>query len=284
MRALALLQRTVAILLCLIGAMGAAQAAEDKAGLSPELRETYTQYKQAIEDRRYGDAHRLARRGFELAQLELPADDTRAATLAYNLGAVSLKLGRYRDAVAQLEVATERYSAAFGETAEENVLPLRRLAKAHIELEQWADAERNLVRAVSILERTVGRNDPKIADILFELVTVAEPLKQPKRVRVYGRRAINIYEQSDGDHQLRLGLLHFALARNEIELGDFSNSKKHMSAASEALEAELPVGHPQLIALYQFMSEAYNAAGMGSRAHKYRKKLRENEEAAARRG
>lgn len=266
-----------------------ANAAEQKAKLSPHLRECYAAYKSATSARNFGEAHRYARRCLELAERELPPNDPNAATLAYNVGAVSLKLERYRDAAAQLEHAVERYRAAYGEYAEETVSPLRRLGKAYVALEQWPLAERAWTRAIEILERNHGRDDPQIAPILFDLVPVAERMKQHKRVKAYGRRAINLYakgpkSKGDDETQIEIGLLHLALARNELELGDFSTSKKHMAAAMDTLEPVLPLGHPHLIALYRFMSEAYAAAGVGSRAHKYKKKLEENEEAAARRG
>lgn len=254
---------------------------EDASELSLAIRETYLEYKTAREERRLADALRAARKAYELALEELGDRHPQTGILAYNAGYTCLQLDRYGDAVSLLEQAVKIYQAAHGPQALVVAKPYRRLGQAYRAVGRPNDAERAYTRSIQIIEKHKGRDVEEIAHILYAMVPVAGTLGERQRVRSYGLRAIAIYSETRGPDDLRVAMLHDALARNAIAEGDFNAFQKHLEVATRIYEEKLPAGHAKPMSLYEFAAEAYKAVGMTGRAYRYRKKLAESEAAQA---
>ena len=82
------------------------------------------------------------------------------------------------------------------------------LARSYQQLYLWEASERAYVRAIQIIEGSRGRDDPQIADILGQLLRVASELGQPKRVRSYGLRALNILSKTEGADPTKAAWIH----------------------------------------------------------------------------
>jgi tetratricopeptide (TPR) repeat protein len=247
----------------------------------------YKQYQLAMRARDLESAALHARRSYSQARYELGPKDPTTGVLAYNLGAVYLRLRRYRDAQSALVTALGIYRDTHGEYAIDNLPPVRRLAQAYYALKAWENSEKNFVRALAIVERDKGRDDPAATEILLELTAVAEARGEHQRMRNYGRRAVRQLEKSDGPpsnggeaddadrRAIELGRLHIALARAEAALGDLRRSDQHLEYGLGMLEPRLAPDDRRLTDAYQFAVQLYQGAGKGATARKYRRKLAE---------
>lgn len=275
-------------LVCLAPAAGAEEAG---ASAKPSgYKAAYQQYQLAMRARDLESAALHARRSYSQARYELGPKDPTTGVLAYNLGAVYLRLSRYRDSQSALVTAVEIYRDTHGEYAIENLLPIRRLAQAYYALKDWDNSEKNFVRALTIVERHKGRDDPATTEILLELTAVAEARGEHNRMRNYGRRALRQLEKSDGPpsnggkegeandadaRAIELGRLHIALARAEAALGDLRRADQHLEYGLGMLEPRLAPDDRRLTDTYQFAVQLYRGAGKPSTARKYRRKLAE---------
>ena len=237
--------------------------------------EAYANYRAAIQERDLQMALIYAAKAHQAASSEEGLGDAQRAVLAYNLGAVSYQVKRYRDALPPLQEAATLYVAAFGAESEKNLAPLRQLAKTHTALRNWREAERHWVKAIAILEAHQGRTDPAVTQILMELSEVARQLDAPKRMRAYSQRALYNLSQSDDPGALEAGHAHVNLATAFILLGDATETNKNLERAIAIYEAHLPPDSPQLLDLYAFAAEAFEKTGRATAARKYRRKLKE---------
>jgi len=262
-RSLALLP-LIAILTALPVAPAVAQAGQTYKG-------EYALYKEAMAARDISKAMRHARRAYQLAETQLEPGSKTLAVLAFNLGAIYFELDRFRDAVGTLEEAVPLYGAFYGQRAVESLPPILKLARSYQQLYQWEASERAYVRAIQIIEGSRGRDDPQIADILGQLLRVASELGQPKRVRSYGLRALNILSETEGADPTQAAWIHLDLARNELEHGDYATGRKHIQAAVPILEEGLSPSDPKLGEAYDFLSKFYEAVGRDGVSRRYRK-------------
>jgi tetratricopeptide (TPR) repeat protein len=282
----------LALSLFLVCSAPAAGAEETSAPAKPSgYKAAYQQYQLAMRARDLESAALHARRSYSQARYELGPKDPTTGVLAYNLGAVYLRLRRYRDAQSALVTAVGIYRDTHGEYAIDNLPPVRRLAQAYYALKAWEDSEKNFVRALAIVERHKGRDDPAATEILLELTAVAEARGEHQRMRNYGRRAVRQLEKSDDppdnggqegengeaddadERAIELGRLHIALARAEAALGDLRRSDQHLEYGLGMLEPRLAPNDRRLTDAYQFAVRLYQGAGKGSTARKYRRKL-----------
>jgi tetratricopeptide (TPR) repeat protein len=268
--------RRIALLVALIGVLAPATtpAAEPAADAS-SYQSAYQSYRQAVEEHDLESAVVHARRAYKRGRKQLGPDDLQTGTLAFNLGAVSLRLSRYRDAIDPLEDASRIYAIHYGPDDEHLVPPERLLGEASQGLERWDSAERHYVRAVDIVERTRGREDPELGALLIELVRVADELGEHQRTRAYGYRAIHVLTKTRPDDPTPLGLLHVRLAGNELRLGDAKQAAKHMDIAIEILKERLKEDDPRWGPVYVVAAQTYAYVGKPSSARKYKRQASE---------
>ncbi len=244
-------------------------------GRAEAYADAYKSYRAAIKEKDLEKALIYARKAHQAAQLELELEDAQRGVLAYNLGAVSHRVRRYRDALPPLQEAATRYAAAYGPESEKNLAPLRQLARTYQALGNWHEAERQWVRAISIVEAHRGRTAQGVTEILMALSEVAHQLDAPKRMRSYSQRALyNLYQGSDPT-SLEVGHAHINLAKASILLGDASETNKNLDRAIAIYEIHLPRDSPELIDLYAFAAEAFEKTGRSTAARKYRRKVKE---------
>lgn len=237
--------------------------------------DAYASYRAAIKDRDLEMALIYATKAHQAAQSVAELEDAQRGVLAYNLGAVSYQVKRYRDALPPLQEAAALYAAAYGRESEKNLAPLRQLAKTHKALRNWREAERHWVRAISIIEVEQGRTAPDVTEILMELSEVARQLDAPKRMRAYSQRALYNLSLGDDPDALEVGHAHVNLATASILLGDASETNKNLDRALAIYETQLSPKSPQLLDLYAFAAEAFEKTGRTTAARKYRRKLKE---------
>ncbi len=260
--------------LCVALAMGALLLAPHS-GRAETYADAYKKYRAAIEEKDLEKALIYAQKAHQAARSERGLEDTQRGVLAYNLGAVSFRVKRYRDALPPLQEAVAVYAAAHGAESEKNLPPLRQLAKTHQALGNWREAERHWVRALSIIEVSQGRTAQEVTEILMRLSEVARQLDAPKRMRSYSQRALYNFYQGDDPTALEVGHAHVNLATASILLGDASGTNKNLDRAIAIYETHLPPGSPELIDLYAFAAEAFENTGRSTAARKYRRKVRE---------
>lgn len=238
-------------------------------------RDAYKRYLEEVADNDFQSAGVHARRAYQMATQDLGPDDLQTGILAYNVGAISLRMQRYRDAVEPLEHALRVYHIHYGEFDEKNVAAERLLGDASWGLDQWPKSERHYVRAIEIIERARGRDDPELGQLLIDLVRVTDALEEYKRCRSYGRRAIHVFAKTSQDDPKALGLLHIRLAGNELRLGDARQAIRHIEAGLEILENRLPQDDPRWGRIYVLASRTYGYVGKSSTARNYKYKARE---------
>jgi tetratricopeptide (TPR) repeat protein len=271
--------RVLALLLlplCLAAALGRPVAA-DTSGASPDTArfgQPYASYQKAVAAGDLEDAAVHARRAYRLAEEELGPDDIQTGILAYNVGAVSLQLGRYSDSATALENAARIYGLRYGQYDARTLAPVERLAESQQRLGRSAAAEEHYVRAVEIIERTRGRGDHALGPILISLVDIATDLEEWKRARTYGRRAIGVLTPIAPEDAIPLGLLHVRLASNELVLGDAHQAAKHMDAGIEILEVELAADDKRWGRIYVVAAQTYGFAGRSSTSRRYKRNAR----------
>lgn len=259
---------TVALICSLIALPLATHSAPEES----DLASAYARYKDAIAQQDYETALVYARKVDRAAARELGADDPKTGVLAYNLGAVHYQLERYRDAIEPLERAAGIYHMKYGPDAPENLVPIRKLGLAYQALEDWPRAEQTYLQAVSIIEADQGREAEPIADLLIQLIEVAEQQKKFSRARNYGRRALYILDRAGKTRGVRSGRVHVDLVTAEMQLGDATGANKHMGRAIEIYEENFAVQAPELKAVYLIAAKVYAQTGKDPAARKYRRR------------
>ena len=238
-------------------------------------RDAYGRYKAALIAGDIETALLYARKGHGLAVESLGPNAAQTGVLAYNIGAVSYRLKRFRDAYTPLQEAVSTYAKTHGADSPKNILPLRKLADTCAALEKWSEAERHAVRAMEIIEGERGRSDPEVTEILMDLIHLARSLEQPNRMRGYSLRALANLRKSGEPDALDIGHVHVSLATAEMLRGEASATNKSLDRALEIYELRLAPDDASLLSLYSFAADAFEQTGRPRAARKYRRRLKE---------
>ena len=242
-----------------------------------EYEDAYANYKAALAAKDLDMALIYATKAYHEAAEDLGPRNAKTGVLAFNLGAVSYSLTRYRDAVRPLQEAVVTYAENYGPNSEKNVVPICKLAETFKALNALSNAERGWARAIEILEIERERTDPEITSILLELLEVAQDLGQAKRMRSYAKRALYNLNHAGEPNSLQMGGVHISLAMAEILLGSAIPANKNLDRAIEIYEIHLPPDDSRLLELYAFAADAFEQTGRPGSARRCRRKLKEAE-------
>ena len=256
---------------------GAETSPSETSEPEPGYKAAYQDYRNALIAQDFETALIYARKGHALALRDLGLRHAQTGVLAYNLGAVSYRLKRYRDALAPLLEAEQTYAENYGLDSKKNLLPVRKLAATSQALGNWPEAERYSVRAMEIIEAERGRTAPEITEILLDLTKITQNLGQAKRMRTYANRALYNMHQSEDPKALAIGHAYITLATAEIMLGDAVGVNKSLDRAIEIYEIHFSADDAQLLGLYAFAAETFEQTGRTGSARKYRRRLNDSE-------
>jgi hypothetical protein len=237
----------------------------------------YRDYRAALIAQDFETALIYARKGHAFALRDLGLRNAQTGVLAYNLGAVSYRLERYRDGLPPLLEAEKTYAENYGLDSTKNLLPIRKLASTYEALGNWPEAERYSVRAIEIIEATQGRTAHEITEILMELTQITQHLGEAKRMRSYANRALYNMHQGEDSNALAIGHAYISLTTAEIMLGDALAANKSLDRAIEIYESQMPPEDPRLLRLYAFAADTFDQTGRPGSARKYRRRISASE-------
>ncbi len=237
----------------------------------------YRDYRAALIAQDFETALIYARKGHAFALRDLGLRNAQTGVLAYNLGAVSYRLERYRDGLPPLLEAEKTYAENYGLDSTKNLLPIRKLASTYEALGNWPEAERYSVRAIEIIEAEQGRTAKEITEILMDLTQITQHLGEAKRMRSYANRALYNMHQGEDSNALAIGHAYISLTTAEIMLGDALAANKSLDRAIEIYESQMPPEDPRLLRLYAFAADTFDQTGRPGSARKYRRRISASE-------
>lgn len=254
------------------------QASPTEAGKpESEYKVAYQDYRAALVAKDFEMALIYARKGHAFALRDLGLRNAQTGVLAYNLGAVSYRLERYRDGLPPLLEAEKTYAENYGLDSTKNLLPIRKLASTYEALGNWPEAERYSVRAIEIIEAKQGRTAHEITEILMNLTQITQHLGEAKRMRSYAHRALYNMHQGEDSEALAIGHAYISLTTAEIMLGDALAANKSLDRAIEIYESQMPPEDPRLLRLYAFAADTFDKTGRPESARKYRRRINASE-------
>jgi tetratricopeptide (TPR) repeat protein len=170
-----------------------------------------------------------------------------------NAGLALGSLGRYAEAIAELEAALETWTAAVGPQHPEVGLILNNLGSVSLERGTLDEAEEFLKRALAVRAVTVGENHPTYGTTLANLGNAAFGRGRHEEALEYYEHAAAVFTRALGEKHTRVGILYAYLASAELELGRIEDAQRHNDRAIEIIEATLGKEHATLAAPFNNM-------------------------------
>lgn len=138
-------------------------------------------------------------RALRISRAASGAESLATASLLNNLAALRHRQGRRREAAELFEEVAEIVKDVHGLT---RGLALSNLAAVQVELGRYEDAEYAAETALTILERTLPPEHPRLAKILLTYSELMKKTKRSSYARTMKRRAKRILAQSRDDNLL----------------------------------------------------------------------------------
>jgi len=196
-----------------------------------------------------------------LAQFWLKAGFGAGAELANTSGIVLQGLGRFVEAVPQLEDALKFNQEALGLEHPEVARSMNNLATLRHHLCQWAEAESLYRQALAINERQLGTNHPEVAGNLSNLGALLEACGRHAEAEPLLRRALAILEATVGPDgkdlvQVLSGLGHVLKATNRS-----SDAEDVFRRAKAVAERNFGPTHPTFAICLNHLSLLFQDTG-----------------------
>jgi serine/threonine-protein kinase len=182
----------------------------------------------------------------------LAAADTAAGAAAdleplvrLGLGRTLAALDRPREAVAEIEAAVRRFEES---AAPDPVLlgnAWQELGGVQYDAGEVGAAVASMERALAVLTRAFGAEDPRIAFALNDLAFMLEADGQPRRAAELYRRAVDLERRRSGDASPRVATILHNQARVAATLGDVEESLELGRRALAMRERLLGRDHPE---------------------------------------
>lgn len=142
--------------------------------------------------------------------------------------------GDFEGAILRHQEALELRRSYFGDEHPDTAKSLLNLANALAETEGPIRAEAARKRYQECLElrtRLFGENHPEVAVVLFDLGEFSRVMGEVEQARLYLRRALEVYSDAPGSHNLVRAKIHLALAAIDIEESKLANASEHLERA-----------------------------------------------------
>jgi tetratricopeptide (TPR) repeat protein len=142
-----------------------------------------------VSSQEYLKAEQLFRKALTALEVAGAAEEGDAAILLNNLARVLLEFGPSAEIAGYLNTAIRILEQKVGRDHPFLISPLMNLADLGFTRGRWTDADSFYLRALSISERTLGRDNIKTAEILSARSVVLKRLGRTAEARAAGRRA-----------------------------------------------------------------------------------------------
>ncbi|MEM9455001.1 MAG: serine/threonine-protein kinase [Myxococcota bacterium] len=194
----------------------------------------------------YEKAELELRRGVQMLEEALPADDPRVASSRNNLGVVLTDKGDYEEAELVLQRAVDAFEQALGADHPQVAAALHNLGNAVRHQGRSEQAELHYRRALRINEEALGRDHPEVATSLHNIGNVLLGQGEYEQAELHFQRALQIKERALGaDHpSVALTLVNQGLAL--FSRGEFERAKHIFERALLIQEAALGLEHADL--------------------------------------
>lgn len=168
-----------------------------------------------------------------LGRAEAIADNANLA------GTLSMKAGRYAQALAAFEKAAELQSRIKGDRHFHVAVAWGNASQAALELDRLRDADLHIMRALIIIDDTMGRNDPRVADLLIQLASVRREQRRMKEAAPLMEQACRLLEERYGDDHPAYALASLNLAAMRFEQGRYREAEEILINAADVFEVKL---------------------------------------------
>lgn len=189
------------------------------------------------------------------------ADPLILAGLLHNLGGLAHSRGDAAAGIPLAERGLELRVSALGDAHPDVAQDMNALGALYHLAGRYADADRAYRRALAIFEDAYGPSHFEVAQACANLAALRADQGHYRAAQTLGRRALRIFEDILGPDDAEVGLTMLNLATAVAGQGRPGEAATLAARAEAVLTAQLPVGHPHLVAARETLTHLRGLAG-----------------------
>lgn len=169
--------------------------------------------------------------------------------------------GRYREALPVGEAMVEANRRQFGDESAKHGVGLNNLANVHLNLGDYAEAERLYRRTLAIMQRTMGPDSDLVAQTQTNLAIVLMRLRKLVEARGFLNQAVAIYERRTRPNDPRLLLTYNTLGIVDFRQGNYAASAQNYQRALKGYLRLYGKNHPRVVEALGGLAVTLSALG-----------------------
>lgn len=193
-----------------------------------------------------GGAEAALREALAIEERLFGVDHPKLGPLLNELG-VLLAVSRPDEALGYYRRTHAMLVARYGEDHGDAAMVLANMGMVELHAHRYEAAHTILERALPLLEKHHGAQDPRVGVHLGNHATVHRHLGLSRKAREFQTRDLEITMRSFGPHHAEVGMASASLAQISESLGDRANARLEIDRAIEIFARHLPADHMRVI-------------------------------------
>jgi TonB family protein len=227
--------------------------------VSKEFTKNYKAYGNAYARGNYPRAAELAQKALVLAKKELGPEHEKTAIMEINLAHVLIIIRNIEEAEPLIKSARKKIEKLHGANHLSLVTVHEDLAKIHANKNDFSKARLSLSKAISIIAKARGADDPEIANFLIQQGSIDVALKKIDVAQEDYEKALAILEKKYGKNSISTVSTLSLLGDVQLLKKDFVKAEEYYNTTLKIYADNLVEDDPILLAAHAKMAKIFIA-------------------------